>query len=565
MQEKKLKVRLDTHVKTSVSQWEPDIYKDNFTALPYGFASEVLKDVYPTWTPQQAIILNLPTGRGKTTFTINNLVDFAKKRRIKILFASNRISLDASIKGALADKMHLYDGCTPKGLHDISEFKHVYVMTYHSLLANLFDKNFFKDFDYVVLDECHFFTSDATFSKQTDVILQKIPVCFSHAVRVYLSATPDVVMPYIFNAEFEALCPQIKDSFFNCEPLDMELAKQYLPLVYTMKADFSHIDLQFYTHDETFSEFITDSRKDKKAIIFVSSKKRGSELHSSFNGSLYMNADNYKNSAVAKDLAQFEKFDSNLLITTSVFCNGCNIKDSTVNTIFIECLDHTDILQMAGRRRKLSDDDKVTLYLKIPDVELLQDYIDDIDNTLSAINLGKTDPHKFINLSFDDNKFIAKAKKLATFCKDNTIHFNQIGIEQLFQRKYYYEKLIDLINNEGDVGYCSYISKTLFNKEYTQDMYVDWHDYKAETIEWLDDLVGKDLVLSIFREELCKRVEHINKKLKVRDDRKDKLQAKALNTLMEKAKLPFALTEKEGGIFSLVHNSNEGEHDLATN
>jgi len=233
-------------VPTTASNWDISNFPENIIRLPDGFASERLENFLPCWGCRQAVLLDLPTGRGKTTFICENLVDFAHKKGRKILILSNRVSLDVAIKKELAKKFRSYQDCPPSALHDFEEFGNVVVKTYQSMSVRLNDHSFCEKFSYIVCDEAHFFTSDSTFNGESDIVLQKIPLAFSHAMRLYLSATPAVVIPYIMKAEFDALPLHLRHEFYCCNKTqEIGFAKNFLPLVYRMNADFSHIDLHF--------------------------------------------------------------------------------------------------------------------------------------------------------------------------------------------------------------------------------------------------------------------------------------------------------------------------------
>ena len=75
-------------------------------------------------------------------------------------------------------------------------------------------------FKYIICDECHFFTSDASFNRETNKILKEIVSQGQNAVRVYMSATPKVALEAILREEFE-----IKQNQVDCQlkKLDEEI------------------------------------------------------------------------------------------------------------------------------------------------------------------------------------------------------------------------------------------------------------------------------------------------------------------------------------------------------
>ena len=382
-----------------------------------------------------------------------------------------------------------------------------------------------------------------------------------------MSATVDEVLPYICQAECNQKAIERWHLRFNTDKTfrdwlnriknpvlrerypeitqmfaeDSVYAPYYpTPKVYKMKADYSHVQLKFYSDSSIIKE-VTDST-DSKAVVFVANKKFGSELGEEIEDSAYMNAEiNSKNPELMNRIIDAETFDEKVLITTSVFCNGCNISDENVKNIFIECLDQTDILQMAGRKRKLSKDDTYTLYLRIPDPDTLEHYIEKAKDTLKAICLGQADNDAFINLSLDNSRFIDSAQKIV-YSNENKLQFNQIAIDKLNRQVLYYENLLELINKKGIEGYCKMIARELFGKRFTADMLTESRDYYAETCTWLETYHNRPLTeenFAHFSIELINLIKLFNRNLKERGDRI--LGVRALNKRLMDNNLPFQI------------------------
>ncbi len=132
------------------------------------------------------------------------------------------------------------------------------------------------------------------------------------------------------------------------------------PILYEQISDFSNIKLKFYTSNDEIENILR--KTEDKAIIFVDTKERGQELHQLFAESEYVDADTKNNNPeFVGNLVKKEVFDKRLLITTAVFENGCNIKDSAVKTIVVENINPVSIVQMAGRKRKCYPTEVFTL------------------------------------------------------------------------------------------------------------------------------------------------------------------------------------------------------------
>lgn len=529
---------------------------------PLDYAQTYLKDTISFWQKYFPIILNLPTGSGKTTLILKEVIPYAVEREKQVLIISNRIALDIAYKRRVAQICELYEDFPDEVLRKIDDYGFVKITTYQKLPKYLTDSEFCKNIGYLILDEVHYFTSDALFSKNTGWLLQKIPQVFSHSVRIYMSATMDEVLPYIYQAErhqnaipdwqlygkaiieYKGWLSLYENSFFRKDnPLIAKILKEYTgyypePLIFKMKADYSHISLYFYSDDNVPKDII--QRSSHKSIWFVDNKKRGSLIADELGDTNYMDADTIqKDASLMNDIINNESFEAKTLVTTSVFCNGCNICDAKVKDVFIEPLDKTDIQQMIGRRRKLSGDDSFTAYLRIPSIDMLESRIRNMQKILDIVETAKTDNDKYLNLLLNGDYSVKNVSNIV-FVKDGKLHFNQIAIDMLHTRIVYYKNLIDLLQAEGESGYCKKIAKELFNKEFTPEMIVSYHDYRAETIEWLDSLLDKTLSKEEFDKfgaELIDRIQTFNREAKERKDRN--LGYQAINNRLKNNNLSY--------------------------
>lgn len=95
----------------------------------------------------------------------------------------------------------MYEGYPDDILRKINEYGPITIITYQQLQWYLANTEFCNSIDYAVLDEAHYFTSDASFSTLTGSLLYQIPQKFAETVRIYMSTTIDEILPYICAAE----------------------------------------------------------------------------------------------------------------------------------------------------------------------------------------------------------------------------------------------------------------------------------------------------------------------------------------------------------------------------
>ncbi|MGN0180375.1 MAG: DEAD/DEAH box helicase family protein [Monoglobaceae bacterium] len=466
-------------------------YFEDIIPLGRGYVSDEIGDEWQKWTSGRAVIINCPTGSGKNTFIEDTIVRSAIYTGKTVLICSNRVALDVAVKRRICEKLRIYKDFNDAALHELHDYGNISIYSYQSLSAALNDKKFDEqEFDYTIFDEVHYFATDAMFSSGTGLLLYKIPKRFRRSIRIYMSATIDEIKPYIYDAE----CSQ-------CAVIASRLIDNIdfpLPRLYTMKADFSKIKLKFYTDDADAEEIIKNSIH--KSILFVDSKAYGRSLHESFADSLYMDSDTKASDPeVISGIISKEKFSQKLLITTAVFENGCNIKDSDVKNVFIQEINPSSILQMAGRRRLYLPSDSFDLYLKIPNPETLSSRICKYDNLTNMIDLSKDDPTAFMRWIVKRGRLFSDIQKIV-YAYNGKYCFDPLTEEMIKSNRNYAYKIKNLIEAEGIHAYCQKISHELFGIEFSPDMLISSdQDNAGDISDYLESFVNKELEIDEMR------------------------------------------------------------------
>lgn len=144
------------------------------------FFSDLIGSSYKDWERTQ-IIFDGGTGTGKTYFILNRLGNYAKQANRKILYLCNRSELKYQIC------------CKVKQLRLQNT---IWVMTYQDLQNKLKSHKTIPYYEYIIADECHYFTNDALFNEYTDLsykYLEEQKAC----VVIYISATAKVFFNWI--------------------------------------------------------------------------------------------------------------------------------------------------------------------------------------------------------------------------------------------------------------------------------------------------------------------------------------------------------------------------------
>lgn len=182
------------------------------------YIGDAIQEEWKQWVPSTPVFLSAPTGSGKNFFISHVMLPSLMKYNRqhaghpeRILVLSNRIALNRQNKLELIrviDENRGRDGesyetrCwqfTEIGMDQQMRFGPVDICSYQKLLNSDFLDCHYK---FVIIDECHFFTQDASFNAYTANILDAIVDHFQTAIRVYMSATlDDVFVPIIKKEE----------------------------------------------------------------------------------------------------------------------------------------------------------------------------------------------------------------------------------------------------------------------------------------------------------------------------------------------------------------------------
>ena len=282
-----------------------------------------------SWKNGKAVLIDAPTGAGKSYFIQNNLYKYAVENNKKILFLSNRNILKEQFSNDIT-------------YHDDRVIK---VINYQGLESMCIKKDVDVDvdkYDYIVADECHYFFTDAQFNNKTDLMLEKLKD-LSNSVLILMSATPNLTKRYF---------------------------KDIIEYTYAKKQDYSYIDnLYFYDSNDAIERMLLDLPKDEKAIYFTGAKKAYDTSKKLGNSSFICSEYNethkiHSNLEEKQNIITHNKFNSRVLCCTTVLDNGVNIVDPDVKTVVIDVFDISTLQQCLGRKRITNANDKITLYIK---------------------------------------------------------------------------------------------------------------------------------------------------------------------------------------------------------
>lgn len=367
-----------------MSTWE----NQEFNKSEFRYVSEGLNECYKAWTSVTPILIDAPTGSGKNTFILDTIIPSLGSIQ-KLLILSNRTALNLQFKRKLRERL----GAPPISDHDLAKqelFGNVWVISYQKIFQYLNTPNhplhnIYSEVSHIVMDEAHFFLSDACFNPETEAILYTLLSKYPWAIRIYMSATP---------AHVKDLLSTIEASYFSNRvgSVDHSLSHQAATRhmlnstnsrglqIYKFHADYSDCKFHLFSEWDILAKQILVSPTDEKWLIFVKSISEGNELKEKLSKSKIPAKQIMTIDASKKDSEEYgaivrrERFEVKVLISTSVIDNGVNIKDSMLKHVVIHSLDPVSAIQMAGRKRR-DDGETVNFYFKTPTKQEVQQAI----------------------------------------------------------------------------------------------------------------------------------------------------------------------------------------------
>lgn len=388
---------------------DADRIQPDFRHFDYSpFVSEcITKEDIKQWNKKKPVFISAQTGSGKTKFVIDCLIDSVKKKNRKrsekgeptkkILIISNRLALIRQIKSEVSDaviditfdtrhKTDLEYNLKPGGVDKKTDFGITHVHSYQGISDAIFKEN---QYQYIICDECHFFTSDASFNENTYAALETIIRNGQDAIRIYMSATPEVAFEAIIRTEYSYRFPHVMEILSKIGKIkDKKKTLEFF--YYDIKRDYHLINIHREYQSVQNMYDLVESEK-QKWVIFVSSIDKGKKIRNHLNGYdeddkngkdkidgavlvTSENKDDGVSGEVFNKIIEKEEFPCKYLISTSVLDNGVNIKRKGIKGIIIdEIYDRVEVLQMIGRIRMREESQELDVFLIMPPLKKLYD------------------------------------------------------------------------------------------------------------------------------------------------------------------------------------------------
>jgi helicase conserved C-domain protein len=472
--------------------------------------------------PPVPILIKAPTGTGKTYFIEKVLTEIAKQNRGCVLMFVNRTAL---VRQILNDscKLSLGYSYSSDSMNGINQINNLIVLTYQQFAGDLNTalNNLMlpQNIQYVVMDEAHFFTADASFNYQTPNILENILRYSLYRQRIYMSATPEDVKSIIAYEEYIAwrICLNNYLSSHNCpvnlqyvtpeninlldNPLIDSFCTSCPPTIfeYSIPPRPYKANVKFFSSWETIIEAITSQNSNEQWLIFVANKDDGTFLHSEIKDiSAFVTAE--EKGQIIEQIEQTAKYTQRVLITTSVLDNGVSLKNDNLHNVVIDSADYVGFMQMLGRKR-VKDDEPINIYVRNKTSSDFESYCKSIEVRITAINSFEKDPYAFIEEQYD--LYPLEIRKMFAYDRRYNMRFSNKYLLHCLGQKH--SKYIDMISalaqdkNAFAKEVCSWIGVD-FNEEMlmSDDIFANKWEKIEPIILSHDERFSEDELTNIF-------------------------------------------------------------------
>lgn len=353
-----------------------DLYKSNDGYVygyrfPHQFVGNLFTpDRLSRFHNNSPVFVAAPTGTGKSTTILKQILPLIKSRGKRLLILGSRTCLMEQFKDQAAsiEAPELKTNLSPAGMKAQHKFGSVDIYTYHQwyqILTSSPSQSMLSSYGAVICDEAHFFIQDAAFNEITHELLRLILSKLHHALRFYLTATPELCLDAIIEAEkchaniFTGFCQKY-------HPYSPYNNRFYL---YYIASDYKYITPCFFTQHNEVIQIILNDKSNDKYLICVDNKDIGLYLEKNLGKNLaeYIDA-HLKDTTKAEDvdtIIKEERFNKKVLIATSFLDVGINLSDEHLKNIIIYNTSKTQFVQSMGRKRA-SSEEKIRLFIFIP-------------------------------------------------------------------------------------------------------------------------------------------------------------------------------------------------------
>ena len=280
---------------------------------------------------------------GKTTMIIKTLQPYLKESCKKALYLSPRTAINEQNKADFDDTV-------------------IHSKTYQKLEHDIINGiNFFKDYDFIICDECHYFVEDAPINNLTDESFNFINQ--SNSIVILMSGTPDCLngikslweRPIVTLVDIDSSNHNVtKVCLCSATKEDELLLKQELDKLVRMKKRIIVYDSNIKDLYSLSTEYKQQASELGIKVAFICSKRNKDYSSLSDTDTLEI-------------LMDTRHIDTDLLFITSALNTGISIDEDFEYLFIFGNPSKTDIFQLIARIRKGTANRNInTVYCSVP-------------------------------------------------------------------------------------------------------------------------------------------------------------------------------------------------------
>lgn len=339
------------------------------------YQQENKQNIYDAWSQSNSVMLQMPTGTGKTRLFVSIIKDIFhysrdKKMALKILIMVHRTELIEQIGNTLGVHYNLAYGIIQAGEKERREIP-IQVASVQTLTRRL-DNWTEKEFDFIIVDEAHHIKAES---------YQKIIKAFPHAKLLGVTATPVRLDGCGFTDTFEELIlsPNVRSFIRNgylseyeyySVPRNSFIQKEINGIKKFSQGDYAESELIRVCDNmqirsqvvKTYLEFA----KGKKGIVYTVNKAHNYNLALQFNRNgvptIAIDSDTPKEQR-ERYIEQFRKGEYKIICNVNLFTEGFDCPDIEFIQLARPTKSLALYLQQVGRGLRISEGKKKALFL----------------------------------------------------------------------------------------------------------------------------------------------------------------------------------------------------------
>ncbi len=331
--------------------------------------------VYEAWENCQSVMLQMPTGTGKTRVFASIIKDIRyyseeAKRAFKVLVLVHRKELVDQIDEELGYRYGLAHGIIQSGDRERKKYP-IQIASVQTLIKRL-DNWTDKEFDFIIIDEAHHTTAES---------YQKIIKAFPHAKLLGVTATPCRLSGEGFTGTFEKLIlsPSVKqfiDDGYLCQYDYYSVAKSSFiqkeidSIKKFSNGDYAEQEMERICNNDRIRAQVVETylkyANGKKGIVYTINKTHNRNLCDEFCGkgieAVAMDSSTPKDIR-EKNIEDFKNGKIQIICNVNLFTEGFDCPNIEFVQLARPTKSLTLYLQQVGRGLRISENKEKTLFL----------------------------------------------------------------------------------------------------------------------------------------------------------------------------------------------------------